>query len=48
MIEVDNDLKTDNFAIKNNYVSITPIHFDLTNYDAISVIEKWGINKLFK
>jgi 5'-nucleotidase len=35
---------TDIFAVENNYVSITPIHLDLTNYTALDVMKKaWSI-----
>jgi len=36
---------TDHWAIKNNYVSIVPIHFDLTAYQHISYLNKydWSI-----
>jgi len=32
---------TDFFAVMNNYVSITPIQSDLTNYKKIDSIKKW-------
>ena len=32
---------TDFFAITNNYVSISPIQSDLTNYKEIDLIKKW-------
>jgi 5'-nucleotidase len=28
-------------AIEDNYVSITPIHMDLTNYSALRTLRKW-------
>ncbi len=37
---------TDQIAIMNNYVSITPIHYDLTDYPALKTIESWGVEKL--
>jgi len=39
----DEDL--DVVAILNNYISITPIHFDLTNYRIMEQIKGWGIEK---
>ena len=30
---------TDIQAVKDNYVSITPIHLDLTNYDAMKFLK---------
>lgn len=42
---VDNtdDKGSDVWAVKNNYVSITPILFDLTKYDIIENIKKWNL-----
>jgi len=30
-------------AVKEGYVSITPIHYDMTDYDKIDMIKKWGL-----
>lgn len=36
---------TDIQAVQHDYVSITPIHLDLTNYEALGVLKKsWGTN----
>jgi len=35
---------TDLWAVHNGYVSLTPIHLDLTAHDAIDNIAKWDIN----
>jgi len=38
----------DVIAVENGYISITPIHFDLTNYRIMEQIKQWGIeNKGF-
>ncbi|GAB6281788.1 MAG: 5'/3'-nucleotidase SurE [Ignavibacterium sp.] len=48
-INLDNDLSFDEYAVKNNFISITPIHFDLTDYEVYekilnsSILEKTGI-----
>ncbi len=34
---------TDVMAVEKGYISITPIHFDLTNYRIINDIKDWGI-----
>jgi 5'-nucleotidase len=34
---------TDIWAIANNFISITPIHMDLTNYTLIEGIQKWEL-----
>ena len=42
------DTKDENFdygAVKNNYVSITPIHYDMTDYKTLDYFKKWNIKK---
>lgn len=41
-ISEDNE-DVDSIAISNNIISVTPIHYDLTNYEAIKEIAKWKI-----
>ena len=48
LIEADHDLETDQFAIMNNYVSITPIHFDLTDYKTYENMKSWNFDGLCK
>lgn len=43
VIEDMNDTGSDVWAVRNNYISITPIHFDLTKYDIIDTIKKWNL-----
>ncbi len=38
---------TDVWAVKNNFVSVVPIQFDMTSYPAISPLEKWNFEKSF-
>lgn len=38
---VDNGPGTDFYAVEHGYVSITPVHFDMTNYDSMSNVENW-------
>ena len=40
--EVDDE--ADCFQVSNNYISITPIHFDLTSYKAIDKLKSWDIS----
>lgn len=40
--------ETDLISIFNKYVSITPIHFDLTNYKAITELKSWKLENQFK
>lgn len=39
-IELDNDLEYDHFATQQNYVSLTPIHFDLTDYSVLDFVKE--------
>ncbi|SVE22839.1 uncharacterized protein METZ01_LOCUS475693, partial [marine metagenome] len=32
------------FQVSNNYISITPIHFDLTSYKTIDELKNWNIS----
>lgn len=48
MYETDKTLEADHFALKNNYVSITPIHFDLTDYKTYEMLKQWDISNLNK
>ena len=34
---------SDIHAVKNGYISITPLHLDLTNYRAMKELDSWGI-----
>ena len=36
---------TDVWALKNNYVSVVPVQFDMTSYKAMDEIQKWGNEK---
>jgi 5'-nucleotidase len=39
------DINTDYCAVKNNYISITPIHYDMTDYKNLDYFKKWIIKK---
>jgi 5'-nucleotidase len=45
LIEADNTLEADHFALKNNYVSVTPIHFDLTDYKTFESMKSWNLER---
>ena len=36
---MDDDV--DDEAIKNGFISITPVKYDLTNYDVIDTLNNW-------
>jgi len=44
--EIDMELEFDQAAVRNRFISVTPIHFDLTDYEALETMKKWGIDKL--
>ncbi|MGD1044269.1 MAG: 5'/3'-nucleotidase SurE [Bacteroidota bacterium] len=44
--EVDTDLEFDEAAVRANYISVTPIHYDLTDYKMFEAMKKWGIGKI--
>ena len=44
VIDSFNDDDTDVMAIKKGFISVTPIHFDLTNYAIMDMLEKWSIS----
>jgi 5'-nucleotidase len=44
----DNDegLEFDQSAVRDNYISITPIQYDLTDYKMVEMMSRWGMQKL--
>jgi len=42
-VELDEDGDVDDIAIRQKKVSITPLHYDLTNYDYLEEIKSWSI-----
>lgn len=42
-VSADETPDTDVWAVDNGYASITPIHFDLTNYQIMSTVRDWNI-----
>ncbi len=46
MLVVDKELQFDQIAVQNNYISVTPIKFDLTDYSAFEAMKEWHIEKL--
>lgn len=43
---IDTEADTDQIAIKNNYVSVTPVHYDLTDRRMLETMKEWGVEKL--
>ncbi len=46
VVDQENDPDTDVSAIKEGKISITPIHFDLTNYPIMQSLQTWKLNNL--
>lgn len=46
LVDNDNDHDQDQFCIKNNIISVTPIHYDLTDYDTLRQMKEWDIGKI--
>ena len=44
--KVDTDLEFDEAAVRSNYISVTPIQYDLTDYKMYELMKKWGVEKL--
>ena len=42
--EQDAGIGTDFYAVNNNYVSVSPMHLDLTHYKAMEDVENWVSN----
>ncbi|WIF94723.1 5'/3'-nucleotidase SurE [Caminicella sporogenes] len=43
--EIQNET-SDIACVEDNYISITPIHFDLTKFEAIEEIKKWDLKSI--
>jgi len=37
------DAESDHQAVKDGYISITPLHMDLTSYDGFETVRSWGL-----
>jgi 5'-nucleotidase len=46
LVELDENLELDQYAIKNDYVSVSPLHFDTTDYETYKQLLKWDISNL--
>ena len=46
MEDVEEELDRDVVALKNGYISVTPIHFDLTDFKRLEIMKSWDINSL--
>jgi 5'-nucleotidase len=46
LLQLDHEADTDQVAILKNYVSITPIHYDLTDYRTVAAMKHWNLQEL--
>lgn len=46
LLQLDREEDIDQVAVLKNYVSITPIHYDLTDYRMIETMREWNLEKL--
>jgi 5'-nucleotidase len=46
MVVTDTDADTDLVAVNSNFVSVTPIHYDLTDLVLLEQMQAWGIDQL--
>ncbi len=46
MIVLDNSEDTDQVAILNKLISITPLHYDLTDYRMVEEMKRWNVQDL--
>ncbi|MCO6495797.1 MAG: 5'/3'-nucleotidase SurE [Bacteroidetes bacterium] len=44
-VNIDNGEDTDVFALSQDYVSIVPTQYDLTDYKSISIVNNWNLNE---
>jgi 5'-nucleotidase len=45
-IAFEEDIESDFFAVTRGYISITPLHLDLTNYVSIGEMKRWRIGTI--
>ena len=46
LLQLDKEIYTDQGAINKNYVSVTPVHFDLTDYETFNKMKTWNLENL--
>ncbi|MEI6638785.1 MAG: 5'/3'-nucleotidase SurE [Chlorobium sp.] len=42
---LDDTLQKDEFAVRHNYVTVTPVSCDLTNHSYLSTLKQWNLQK---
>lgn len=44
-VNVETDLSIDDAAVNNNYISITPVHYNLTYFDILEDMQRYNFNE---
>ena len=42
--DIDKGEDTDEWALRNGYVSVVPVHYDLTAHHAIAELNQWDLH----
>jgi len=42
-INKESNIEIDESAVQSGYISITPVHFDLTHYESIETVKSWDV-----
>ncbi len=42
---LDNEMLYDEYAIRQNYIAVTPVSIDMTNHDALNNIRQWKLKR---
>ncbi len=45
LLEMQEDEETDSAALRAGFISVTPLHFDMTAYESIAAIGKWKLKR---
>jgi len=48
VVDAENDPDSDVSAIEKGYVSVSPVHFDLTSYQIMHMLENWQLHDVLK
>jgi len=47
-IDQEKSIDVDDGAVQTNYISVTPVHYDLTRYDFLNTLRDWDLNNLIQ
>jgi 5'-nucleotidase len=39
------DVESDHHAVLEGYISVTPLHMDLTHYPLLETVRQWGLDQ---